>query len=36
MDYRQYRDQDKIEAIDRIAQFEEDAGLYDKVLLPEG
>jgi hypothetical protein len=36
MDYRQHRDQDKIEAIDRIAQFEEDAGLYDKVLLPEG
>jgi hypothetical protein len=24
----------KIDAINRIAQFEEDAGLYDKVLLP--
>lgn len=36
MDYRQHRDQDKIDAINRIAQFEEDAGLYDKVLLPNG
>jgi excisionase family DNA binding protein len=36
MDYRQRRDQDRIEAIDRIAQVEEDAGLYDKVLLPDG
>ena len=35
MDYRQHRDHDKIETIDRIAQFEEDAGLYDKVLLPD-
>jgi excisionase family DNA binding protein len=35
MDYRQHRDQDKIDAINRIAQFEEDAGLYDKVLLPD-
>lgn len=36
MDYKQERDQDKIAAIDRIAQFEEDAGLYDKVLFPDG
>jgi excisionase family DNA binding protein len=35
MDYRQHRDQNKIDAINRIAQFEEDAGLYDKVLLPD-
>jgi excisionase family DNA binding protein len=36
VDYRQHRDQDKMDAINRIAQFEEDAGLYDKVLLPNG
>ena len=35
LDYREHRDQEKIEAINRIAQFEEDAGLYDKVLLPD-
>jgi excisionase family DNA binding protein len=35
MAYRQYRDQDKIGTINRIAQFEEDAGLYDKVLIPD-
>jgi excisionase family DNA binding protein len=36
MEYRQHRDQEKMDAINRIAQFEEDAGLYDKVLLPDG
>jgi excisionase family DNA binding protein len=36
MAYKQHRDQDKMDAINRIAQFEEDAGLYDKVLLPDG
>ncbi|MGD0902077.1 MAG: excisionase family DNA-binding protein [Terracidiphilus sp.] len=35
-DYRHHRDREKIEAINRIAQFEEDAGLYDKVLLQDG
>lgn len=35
MDYRQRRDHDKLDAINRIAQFEEDAGLYDKVLLSD-
>ncbi|MGA3373139.1 MAG: helix-turn-helix domain-containing protein [Terracidiphilus sp.] len=35
MEYRQRRDREKVDAINRIAQFEEDAGLYDKVLLPD-
>ena len=36
MEFREHRDQDKLDAINRMAQLEEDAGLYDKVLLPEG
>ena len=36
VEYRQRRDQEKTDAINRIAQFEEDAGLYDNVLLPGG
>jgi excisionase family DNA binding protein len=35
MDYRQHRDQNKMDAINRIAQFEENAGMYDKVLIPD-
>ena len=35
MEYRHRRDHDKIDAINRIAQFEETIGLYDKVLLPD-
>jgi len=35
LSYKQHRDQEKISALNRIAQFEEDAGLYDKVLLPD-
>jgi excisionase family DNA binding protein len=33
--YKEQRDRERLGAIDRIAQFEEDAGIYDKVLLPE-
>ena len=35
LDSLQHPNQDKVDAINRIAQFEEDAGLYDKVLLPD-
>jgi hypothetical protein len=35
MDYRRHRDRDKLDAINRIAQFEDDAGFYDKVLHPD-
>jgi excisionase family DNA binding protein len=33
--YKQYRDNERHEALNRIAQEDERAGLYDKVLLPE-
>ena len=35
LSYRHQRDRERVEALDRMAQIEEDAGLYDKVLLPE-
>ena len=35
MAYKQQRDRGRLEALDRIAQEAEQAGLYDKVLLPE-
>lgn len=35
-EFRLQRDREKMDAINRIAAFEEDAGLYDKVLLPDG
>jgi excisionase family DNA binding protein len=33
--YKQHRDCERHEALNRMAQEAEDAGLYDKVLLPE-
>ena len=36
MEYRLQRDREKMDAINQIVAFEEDAGLYDKVLLPDG
>jgi excisionase family DNA binding protein len=33
--YKQYRDRERREALDRMAQEAEDAGIYDKVLLPD-
>jgi excisionase family DNA binding protein len=33
--YKQHRDQERHEALNRMAQEAEEAGLYDKVLLPE-
>ena len=35
MAYKDQRDRERLDAINRMAQFEEDAGVYDKVLLPE-
>ena len=35
MAYKQHRDQERHEALNRMAQEAEEAGLYDKVLLPE-
>jgi excisionase family DNA binding protein len=33
--YKQHRDRERHEALNRLAQEAEEAGLYDKVLLPE-
>lgn len=33
--YKQYRDTERREALDRMGQEAEDAGIYDKVLLPD-
>ena len=33
--YKQHRDRERHEALNRMAQEAEAAGLYDKVLLPE-
>ncbi len=33
--YKQHRDQERHEALNRMAREAEEAGLYDKVLLPE-
>jgi len=33
--YKQHRDRERHEALKRMAQEAEDAGIYDKVLLPE-
>jgi excisionase family DNA binding protein len=35
LDYKQRRDRDRLDAINRMAQIEEDAGVYDRVLIPE-
>ncbi len=35
LDYKQRRDSDRLDAINRMAQIEEEAGVYDKVLIPE-
>lgn len=35
LDYKQHRDQERHESLDRMAQEAERAGLYDKVLLPD-
>jgi excisionase family DNA binding protein len=35
LEYRQRRDTDRVDAINRMAQIEEEAGVYDKVLIPE-
>lgn len=34
LEYKQRRDEDRHDALDRMAQEADDAGLYDKVLLP--
>ena len=34
--YKHRRDNARHEAIDRMARAEQDAGIYDKVVLPEG
>lgn len=33
--YKQHRDTKRVDAINRMAQIEEEAGVYDKVLIPE-
>lgn len=33
--YKEYRDGERHEALNRIAQADEDAGIYDKVILPK-
>ena len=33
--YKEYRDGERHEALNRIAQADEDAGIYDEVILPE-
>jgi excisionase family DNA binding protein len=35
LDYKQHRDHERHEALDRMAQEAERTGLYDKVLLPD-
>jgi uncharacterized protein YbjQ (UPF0145 family) len=35
LEYKQQRDRDRHEALDRMAQEADEAGLYDKVLLPD-
>jgi excisionase family DNA binding protein len=35
LDYKQRRDRDRLDAINRMAQIEEQAGVYDKVLIPD-
>jgi excisionase family DNA binding protein len=35
LEYKQQRDEGRHEALDRMAQEAEEAGLYDKVLLPD-
>jgi hypothetical protein len=35
LEYKQQRDEDRHAALDRMAREAEEAGLYDKVLLPD-
>jgi excisionase family DNA binding protein len=35
LEYKQQRDEDRHAALDRMAQEAQDAGLYDKVILPD-